>query len=428
MTRAVKHMISMVVGAVGLLSAVDEPRIGLYSVADETTTMISSSNFSYARFINKPGNYLVTEPISFSEYEPAIVIDCDNVTLDFGGNALIAPIGLEQTGDRQHVGVRIEKFRTGVSVLNGAVKNFQDNGIDMSENANVTLQNMTIVNSNYGLYVDTVTNLTAMSLSIINSHINGVYATSMVSSTLTSVALSTIGNAFYALDNYVGFNLNLTTQSTLNMCSVIGMQAQASLYGFSLVNGANCILSGCISSGNQAPLCVGFYATGGNHNQYVSVEANRNSGTSDPSSEVDGCYFDENESYFQLLSSSFSHNSSPGGSVYGIKIGSATTTIFPFQGIIRGNELSLNNGAIKQYGIKDFANPTTNAFFTNKAFGHGRTFVSGSTMKDTGKMNYCMYIGSNPHNLLNNIVKESSYGDQTISVDDLAIKNSSFYL
>lgn len=396
--------------------------------AGRKTYYLTRNNFSYARFINQPGYYLLKEPITFLHSEPAIVIDSDDVILDLGNNELKAPLALVVSGDRPSVGVRIEKSRCGVVIMNGIISNFFDNGIDMSQNSNIALQNLTIANSRYGVYAILVGNLSCSSLALVNTRTNGFYGENLSVSSFEDVSITTIADSLFSLNEYTGFYLLNPAKCSFNNCSIQGVSAAVSLYGFNITAGNTCVFNKCTSSGNTASNCIGFYITGGQHNKFIAINASGNSGNSTATSEVVGCLLDNGEQHFQLLTSTFSHNSSQGGAVYGIKLGGTTTTLFPANGIIRGNEVALNKAGLLQYGIKDFSKPTSTAYFTNKAIGQGRTFTRGSTMVDTGKMNYCIYLGLDPNNILNNIVKESSFGDQTIAVDDISIKNVSYYL
>ena len=411
MTVFVLFLVAMVVGIAPSVSATTFQKVA-----------ITQENFKTTRFITKPGYYLFAESVVFPCYEPALVIDADDVTVDFGGYVLAAPQTITQSGSRDHVGIRIEKRRNNISIINGTVSYFHDNGIDMNDNSNISVLNMKLISNGSGCVARNVATLICKDSSIFNSHVDGIRASSISGSTFSSIFISDAGQNSPVMDKYCGFNLESVYNCEFTTCVVTGLQAQNTVTGFSIVASSCNSFSACKSSGNSATLATGFYLAGGSNNKFSAIEASRNSGSLYTESEVCGFFCDEGETAFLVTGSDFSNNSSFVGSAYGMKIGRDGSLIFPSLGIIQGNSFMQNSGAIVQYGVKDFSIPSANAYITNKAFGQGRTFTAGSTMIDTGSMNYCIFTSE-----LNNIVKETSYTDQTLSANDISLKNISYY-
>lgn len=244
------------------------------------------------------------------------------------------------------------------------------------------------------------------------------------------------GNVFYRCDSLL--NATLSTHNK-------------SVYGFYVDGGRDnefvecraqkqdATLTGTYSSlgsskGGQA---YGFFTKDGKGNKYRSClsEANCSStglgGQTTTNAIAAGFAFVNTEQASVIEASTAIRNNGGKGSGYGIMIGHPDNVTYPntpTQCVIRSNSLLVNQGVTKQYGIKDFAVPTTSMFLQNLSFGHGKVNPpGGATMSDTGKMNfYVSFSGLSGRAMDKLISEQNSSAMGTLTAADTPMNYSVF--
>ena len=182
-----------------------EPRIAVQTLAGDAFTL---------HRIIQPGSYYLTANIFGVSGKSGIVVAAENVTIDLNGFSLIGTAGTL-------TGIFADFSRTNITVRNGTVRNWANNGIALNDDHQVRVERVTASNNGGG----------------------GIM-----------VGDNALVEACTALDN-VGDGIEVAARSVVRNCTASGNDGTAGIR-----TGAGCQVSGCTSSSNDNAdgISVGF--------------------------------------------------------------------------------------------------------------------------------------------------------------------------
>jgi parallel beta-helix repeat protein len=190
--------------------------------------------------IGEPGSYLVTQNLILSSTtgEHGITIIADDVTLDLGGFSLTATSA--SSGD----GIHVARFLSGVTVLNGTLRGWGEDGLDMEDTRGTRIRG--ILSQDNGVNGIVAGNASTVSDCVAYSNGNNGVRTGEGCTVRDTVVRFNTGNNMFLLSN-----------STAERCV-----AEFSRSSGGIATLDSCVLTACVSHGNDsAGFNVGFSCT-----------------------------------------------------------------------------------------------------------------------------------------------------------------------
>ncbi len=184
----------------------------------------------------------------------------------------------------------------------------------------------------------------------------------------------------------LGFSVaNRSNGNNFNNCESMNNIGGNSAAGVWISASKNTTLQNCASVGNCSvnSAAYGFFSSGaGSHNFIRDSKANANYSVIGTGYGI--AFSNEKRSVVERCETS----SNDGGTGTGYGIALLDTCI---NMVIEFNKIFANTGITAQFGFKDFATNSTTLLRGNMSFGHGRSFLSGtSTLANTNKMNFML--------------------------------------
>lgn len=231
--------------------------------------------------------------------------------------------------------------------------------------------------------------------------------------------LGTSGSSFTSCsaNNNKGIDENTTTLgfsiehksngNNFNGCEAMNNIGGNSAAGLWISASKNTTLQNCVSVGNCSVNrnAYGFFSSsGGSHNFIRESKANGNYSLIGTAYGI--AFSNEKRSVVERCETS--SNDGGTGTGYGIALLDNCVSM-----VIEFNKIFANTGITGQFGFKDFATNCTTLLRGNVSFGHGRSFLNGtSTLGDTNKMNFMLKyaIGGDQMNA-QMVIKESDIGN-----------------
>ncbi len=377
-------------------SAADE-----YNLRESFKPTLIINNYDQAQYlafvpyvITTPGYYIVVDDLPFSptaDGQAAIVVDSDNVIVDFNSSRLyavstpyvdligvyVAP-NIEGVSIRSGtinslngVGIYLDTGASDINITNMEISDIAGGGILANGSTNIFLSDIitdsidtTDSNFAYGFAFNNVNVIEARNCSCNNNTALNADAYGMFFNTCSAVRLTgCLANGhFSGFSSCLGYNIYNSTAFDIEACSALAntttgastMAAGFLLNSCSSINIANTKSRAHSSSNGYA---YGFVSSNGTANKFVNTEATGNNGG------VSGYGFSilGTDKQAIISSSIISGNASPAGTAYGIFVDTPVTSL-----LANNNTIIDQNNSATGYGIYDASgNATINNYFAN---------------------------------------------------------------